>query len=283
MPETQNARHALLRRTLIALVGLAAIAAATALILTLTIPLRDASTPPVAPAIAIVVSPHPDDETYAMGQTIATQDIEGVYTIGVLVTDGESSSFVEWWAGEHGEDLDGDGDIDEWDFGLARRKEYTEALKVLGVDEIIFLGGSDSQGARGFRDGSVDAAELQEALAGIAAENPGATWFTVASYDSERLYRGDYKNHPDHAQVATAVKDVAADSDGGAYYFKVYVYYLLPFARLAPTRVVGSAEALERKREAVAMFGTIGATSTPELFSATSKDEAEYLVPVFDR
>lgn len=279
MPTTETARRPLLRTTVIILLILAAIAALAVVALQLTIPMRATAEPPVANPVAIVVSPHPDDETYAMGQTIATQDIEGVYTIGVLVTDGDSSAFVEWWKDEHGCDVDADGDQDRWDFGLARRAEYEAALEILGVDDIVFLGGSDSQGASGFKDTEVDADELVVALSGIAEENPGADWFTIAPYGTERLYTGDYKNHPDHGQVALAVSRVAEENDGDAYFFKVYNYYLRPFARFAPVRVQGSAEARERKRRAVEAFGTIGAASTPELYAATPLDPAEYLVP----
>lgn len=279
MPKTETAHRPLLRRAVIILLILAAVTALAVLALQLTIPMRATAEPPVASHVAIVVSPHPDDETYAMGQTIATQDIEGVYTIAVLVTDGDSSVFVEWWKEEYGCDVDGDGDKDRWDFGLARRAEYEAALEILGVDDVVFLGGADSQGASGFKDTEVDADEVADALSEIAEENPGADWFTIAPYGAERWYKGDYKNHPDHGQVALAVSRVAEENDGDAYYFKVYTYYMRPFARFAPTRVVGSAEAQERKREAVKAFGVIGAKSTPELYAATPLDPAEYLVP----
>jgi LmbE family N-acetylglucosaminyl deacetylase len=278
MPTTENARRSLLRRTVIILLILAAIPALAAMVLHLTIPLRATASPPVASDVAIIVSPHPDDETYAMGQTIATQDIEGVHTIAVLVTDGDSSVHVDWWREEHGCDVDGDGDQDRWDFGLARRAEYENALEILGADEVIFLGGADSQGASGFRDTEVDADQLADALSEIARDNPGADWFTIAPYASERWYAGDYKNHPDHGEVARAVATAARENDGDAYYFKVYTYYLRPFARFAPVRVQGTDEARERKRQAVEAFSVIGAKSTPELYDATRLDPAEYLV-----
>lgn len=282
MSETPNARRRLLRRVAIVLLVLAAVVFTIALSLTLLIPTRVASAPPVAAKVAIVVSPHPDDETYAMGQTIATQDLSGIRTIGVLVTDGESSRFVDVWAKDGGSDKDGDGDIDRWDFGLARREEYRAAMKVLGVDEVVFLGASDTQGTKGIGDTKVQAAELQTALSALAEKNPGATWFTVAPYESERFYSGDYKNHPDHGQVAAAVASVARERGEKAYWFKVYAYYLYPFARFAPERVEGTPEALARKRAAIEEFSAIGGMSTPELFKATSKDEAEYLVPALD-
>jgi len=282
MPHPPNARRLWLRRIIFALVALAAIVLTGVLILALTVPFRGASAPPIAEKTAIIVSPHPDDETYSMGQTIATQDIEGVRTVAVLVTDGDSSVYVEWWAEEHGRDLDDDGDVDRWDFGLARREEYKKALEILGVDEVIFLGAADSQGKEGFQDTKVDADELSDALASIAEDNPGADWYTTAPYEAERWYRGDYKNHPDHGQVATAVADVARKSAGTAHWFKVYVYYLQPFARFAPVRVEGTPEARERKRAAVEAFSVIGGTSTPELYDSSPDDEAEYLVPVPD-
>lgn len=258
----------------------AALIGVTALVLSLTIGMRESSRPPLARDIAIVVSPHPDDETYAMGQSVAAQALAGKKVIGVLVTDGDASRFVEWWAEEHGSDLDADGDVDRWDMGLARRAEYRKAMNELGAEDVVFLGGADSQGATGFEDTKVDSARLEDALEGIARKYPGADWFTTAKWTSGpgRFTHGDFKEHPDHGAVADAVAAVADRTQASAYYFKVYAFFLPRFARFAPVRVEGDAEARERKRAAVEAYEIIGATSTPELFRAAPDDPAEYMV-----
>jgi LmbE family N-acetylglucosaminyl deacetylase len=240
--------------------------------------LRPTISPPIAENVAIVVSPHPDDEAYAMGQTIASQVLSGRRVIGVLVSDGEESQLVERWAAKHGRDLNGDGVVDKWDFGLARREEYRAAMEVLGLEELVFLGSADTRGKRGFRDGSVDALELEDRLASLATAHPEAAWFTTAPHRREYLFFGDYENHPDHAQVAKAVKAVATASDGMVYTYKTYVYLLPPHLRRAPLRVEGTPEALRLKRSMIEAYSTIGAMSTPELYEAAMEDTHEYLV-----
>jgi LmbE family N-acetylglucosaminyl deacetylase len=240
--------------------------------------LRPAIPPPIAENVAIVVSPHPDDEAYAMGQTIASQVLAGKRVIGVLVSDGEESQLVERWAAKHGRDLNDDGVVDKWDFSLARREEYRAAMNVLDLEELVFLGSADTRGEYGFRDGSIDASELEERLASLARAHPEAAWFTTAPHRWDYLFFGDYENHPDHAQVANAVKAVATASGGVAYTYKTYVYLLPPHLRRAPLRVEGTPEALRLKRSMIEAYSTIGAMSTPELYEAAMEDTHEYLM-----
>jgi len=272
------------RRIVTILITVAAILGLLVLVAVLTIPLRPSESPPIGSDTVIVVSPHPDDETYAMGQSVAAQAIAGKRVIGVLVADGDSSRFVEWWIEDHGEDLDGDGDIDRWDFGLARREEYKKAMEVLGADEVVFLGGADSQGVEGFEDAAVDSDALAVELEHVADQFPDATWFTTAKWTSSlaRFTTGDFKNHPDHAAVADAVHQVAEAHDETAYFMKVYVYFLPRFARFASDRVEGDERARERKAEAVRCYELIGGTSTPELYHNAPLDPAEYLMQTAD-
>lgn len=239
--------------------------------------LRPAVEPPIAGDVAVVVSPHPDDETYAMGATIAEQSLAGKRIIGVLLTDGDSSRFVEPWAAEEGSDLDGDGDVDRWDFGLARREEYREAMDILGADELIFLGAAESQGEEGLLDTELEAGDVMDALEPVADRFPKAAWFTTARYSTERFYGGDFKNHPDHAATAEAIEELAVSRGNEAYYFKVYVYFLPTFARFAPQRLAPSDEARALKQDATDAYRGIGAMSTPELFEAAPADPFEYL------
>jgi LmbE family N-acetylglucosaminyl deacetylase len=241
--------------------------------------LRPAVDAPLADEIAIVVSPHPDDETYAMGATIAEQTLAGKRVVAVLLTDGDASAYFDVWAEDGGRDMDGDGDIDRWDFGLVRREEFSQAMDVLGAEEVIFLGGSDSQGVTGLFDTKLDAPSVESALLPVAERFSDATWFTTARHLPERRYRGDYRSHPDHDATADAVESLASDRGEDAYLFKVYVFYLPKYGRFAPQRVAASEEALELKRNAIEVYAEIGAMSTPELFGESPKDRFEYLVP----
>lgn len=237
--------------------------------------------PPVAGGTAIVVSPHPDDETYAMGQTIAAQVAAGRRVIGVLVTDGEAASYAATWTAEAGEDLDGDGDVDRWDFGLARRAEYRAAMEAAGADgELVFLGAAGSQGTTGFADGRVEGAEVRAALEQVLdGAGDGAGFLTLARYEGRgplaRL-TGDAREHPDHTAVYEAVRELALRRGNRAWFFKVYVAYSDPWKRLAPAYVSGPAELRERKR-AMADAYRIGAISTPELWDAAHEDRYEYI------
>ena len=236
---------------------------------------------PIAEAdTVLVISPHPDDEAYAMASAIAEQVLAGKEVIGVLVTDGEASASAEEWTEAAGVDLDGDGDVDRWDFGLARRNEYVAAMVALGVDRLIFLGSADSQGVTGFRDGTVDTEEVGEALADIAGKIPETEYMTVMQYlPNDHRFVGDARLHEDHTAVCEATKSLAAQRGETAHFYKIYVlYYQEWWKRWAPRFVQGSDEAFERKQAAVDVYSEMGASSTPELWKAARESRIEYLV-----
>src|SRR2546429_297321 len=83
----------------------------------------------------LAVEPHPDDESIGMGGTLARYSAEGVRTTLVTAT-----------RGEVGEILDKDLDPKEAAPRLAtiREPELRNAPKILGVNELVFLGYQDS-------------------------------------------------------------------------------------------------------------------------------------------
>src|ERR1700687_4110012 len=83
----------------------------------------------------LAVQRHPDDESITMGGTLARYSAEGVRTTLVTAT-----------RGEVGEILDKDLDRDEAAPRLAsiREAELRDAVKILGVSELVFLGYEDS-------------------------------------------------------------------------------------------------------------------------------------------
>src|SRR6202022_3890775 len=83
----------------------------------------------------LAVEPHPDDESIGMGGTLARYSAEGGRTTLVTAT-----------RGEVGEILDKDLDPKEAAPRLAtiREGELRNAVKILGVNELVFLGYEDS-------------------------------------------------------------------------------------------------------------------------------------------
>jgi LmbE family N-acetylglucosaminyl deacetylase len=83
----------------------------------------------------LAVQPHPDDESIGMGGTLARYSAEGVRTTLVTAT-----------RGEVGEILDKDLDPAEAAPRLAtiREGELRNAVKIMGVNELVFLGYEDS-------------------------------------------------------------------------------------------------------------------------------------------
>jgi N-acetyl-1-D-myo-inositol-2-amino-2-deoxy-alpha-D-glucopyranoside deacetylase len=83
----------------------------------------------------LAVQPHPDDESITMGGTLARYSAEGVRTTLVTAT-----------RGEVGEILDKSLDPQEAAprLGTIREAELRSAMKILGVNEVLFLGYEDS-------------------------------------------------------------------------------------------------------------------------------------------
>jgi LmbE family N-acetylglucosaminyl deacetylase len=133
-------------------------------------------TPPAVPAL--IVAPHPDDETLACGGLIATLCAQGVPVTVVAVTDGESAY------------RKGDKEL-----GALRAREQIFALARLGVcrERTVRLRMPDS-------DVASCEAELTERLTEILAQmGPGA--HVVAPWS------GDF--HPDHEASGRAAQRAA--------------------------------------------------------------------------
>lgn len=83
----------------------------------------------------LAVQPHPDDESIVMGGSLARYSAEGVRTTLVTAT-----------RGEVGEILDKELDPKEAAprLGTIREAELRNAMKVVGVGEVVFLGYEDS-------------------------------------------------------------------------------------------------------------------------------------------
>ena len=132
---------------------------------------------------------HPDDESLAMGGTLAKYSREGVETSLMVATRGERG-----WRGpceEH------PGEIM---LGTMRERELREASGILGVSHLAFLD---------YLDGDLDQAEDTEVVAKIATLLRIVRPHVVITFGPDGLY-----GHPDHiaiSQFTSAAVLCAAD------------------------------------------------------------------------
>ncbi|MFW6150463.1 MAG: PIG-L deacetylase family protein [Chloroflexota bacterium] len=82
-----------------------------------------------APAYALVVAAHPDDAEYGVAGTVALWSNEGCRTVYIVCTTGDKGST--------------DREVDAAWLKRTREREQRAAARVVGVDEVVFLGYAD--------------------------------------------------------------------------------------------------------------------------------------------
>lgn len=143
---------------------------------------------------------HPDDESLAMGGTLAKYAAEGVEICLVTATRGQRG-----WGGRK-DDYPGAQKL-----GEMREAELRCAAKTLGVKEVVFLG---------YMDGEVDRVEPGEIIEKIAAEIRRFQPQVVVTFGPEGAY-----GHPDHiaiSQFSAAAVVVAAAGTTAHLVSKLY-------------------------------------------------------------
>lgn len=138
----------------------------------------------------LCVLAHPDDESLALGGTLARYATEGVETYLVTATRGEHG-----WMGSEA-DYPGPKAL-----GQTREAELLAATRALGMREVHFLD---------YEDGHLDEADAQEAIAKIAAHIQNIQPQVVMTFGPDGIY-----GHPDHiaiSQMTTAACVAAAGS-----------------------------------------------------------------------
>lgn len=138
----------------------------------------------------LAVFPHPDDETFGLGSTVARYSSEGIETHLVCATRGERGWF------------DSEGPDPGWE-GVARIREAELrcAAESLGIHEVSFLD---------YIDGDVDQANPAEVIAKIVALVRRIRPHVVVTFGPD----GNY-GHPDHialSQFTSAALVCAADA-----------------------------------------------------------------------
>ncbi len=136
-----------------------------------------------SPITILNVAAHPDDLDFGCAGTTATLTDEGHRVVYCLVTDGQAGGT--------------DNTISRDRMAEIRRVEQTKAAKVVGVEELHFLG---------FPDGAVEAnLELRKAISRvIRIVKPDR----VITQSPVRNFDRPYGSHPDH--LATAEATLAA-------------------------------------------------------------------------
>jgi LmbE family N-acetylglucosaminyl deacetylase len=156
----------------------------------------------------LAVLAHPDDESLALGGTLAKYAAAGVETHLVMATRGER--------GWHADPTNYPGPLA---LGRLREDELTEAAGALGLAGVTFLD---------YLDGDLACADPERAIAAIAGEVRRVRPTVVVTFGPDGVY-----GHPDHiaiSQFATAAVARAADRDvptrgGHAPYQVAKLYY----------------------------------------------------------
>ena len=125
------------------------------------------------------VAAHPDDLDFGCAGTTASLTLAGHRVVYCLVTDGQAGGF--------------DNTISRDRMAEIRRAEQTKAAKVVGVDELHFLG---------FPDGAVEVTlELRKAISRVIRQvKPDVVVTQSPQRNLERIYSA----HPDHLAAGEA-------------------------------------------------------------------------------
>ena len=130
----------------------------------------------------LVVMAHPDDVDFGAAGTVAGLTDAGAEVTYCMVTDGQAGGF--------------DLDTPRADIVGIRRAEQTEAAKVVGVTELVFLGWEDGQ--------VVASLDLRRAIARVIRQvRPTVVITQSPAIDIDRLPA----NHPDHRATGEATID----------------------------------------------------------------------------
>ena len=128
---------------------------------------------------ALVVTAHPDDVDFGAAGTVAMLTDAGVQVSYCIVTDGDAGGF--------------DTTVSRRDVAELRRREQTDAAKVVGVDDLYFLGHSDGR--------------VQVTLqlrADISAVIRRVRPRVVIAQSPQRILDRVYASHPDHIATGEA-------------------------------------------------------------------------------
>ena len=145
--------------------------------------------------VAVVITAHPDDAEFTVAGTVARWVREGKTVVYVICTDGSRGSNDPQVRPEH--------------LVAIRRAEQEAAARILGVEEIVFLG---------YEDGSLEPtlALRRDLTRAIRRYRPD---IVICPDPTVRYYGDSYLNHPDHRAAGDAALDAVFPSAGTRYIF----------------------------------------------------------------
>lgn len=143
----------------------------------------------------LVITAHPDDAEFTVAGTVAKWAREGKTVIYVICTDGSRGS--------------NDPKVRPEQLVGIRRAEQEAAARILGVDEVVYMG---------YEDGTLEPAlDLRRDLAReIRRYRPD---IVVCPDPTVRYYGDGYLNHPDHRAAGDAALDAVFPSARTRYIF----------------------------------------------------------------
>ncbi|MFQ5814421.1 MAG: PIG-L deacetylase family protein [Anaerolineae bacterium] len=143
----------------------------------------------------MVITAHPDDAEFTVAGTVARWAQEGKTVIYVICTDGSRGS--------------NDPNVRPEHLVAVRRAEQEAAARVLGVEEVVYLG---------YEDGSLQPtlALRRDLTRAIRRYRPD---IVVCPDPTIRYYGDSYLNHPDHRAAGDAALDAVFPSAGTRYIF----------------------------------------------------------------
>lgn len=127
----------------------------------------------------LVVTAHPDDVDFGMAGTVATWTSAGVEVVYCVVTDGDAGGF--------------DRGVSRADMAVLRRQEQRQAAKVLGVEQVEFLGYGDGR--------LVPSIELRRDISRIIRQ---VRPHRLVCQSPERMWDRIGASHPDHLAAGEA-------------------------------------------------------------------------------
>jgi len=180
----------------------------------------------------MVITAHPDDAEFTAAGSVAKWTREGVTVIYVICTDGSRGS--------------NDPKVKPEQLVAIRRAEQEAAARILGVEEVVFLG---------YEDGSLEPtlALRRDLTREIRRYQPD---IVVCPDPTVRYYGDTYLNHPDHRAAGDAALDAVFPSARTRYIFsellaeglephKVREVYIR--GALSPNRWVDISDTIELK------------------------------------
>jgi LmbE family N-acetylglucosaminyl deacetylase len=147
----------------------------------------------------IFISPHPDDETLAMGAAIAQHLAAGRQVHALALTAGTATrvrgelngdAIAPWWGVRHDPAAEGYAPLTTAAIGQARLREWHAALDQLGVPQA-------NRHEAGLQDGAVTVEGAMAAIRAVADGLPNTGLWTT-SWVADR--------HPDHLAAGQAVR-----------------------------------------------------------------------------